>query len=64
MLILILLYWTERIFRQDGDAALPFEIHGIHDPFGDLLVFPEGAALTKHAVQERGLSMVDVGDDG
>ena len=49
---------------QDGDAALFFEIVRIHHAFGDALVLAEGAGLLEQAVDERGLAMVDVGDDG
>ena len=49
---------------HDGDAALFFEIVGIHHALGDALVFAEGARLLEQAVDERGLAMVDVGDDG
>ena len=37
---------------------------GIHHPFGDALIVAEGARLLQQAVDERGLAMVDVGDDG
>ncbi len=49
---------------EDGDAAFLFEIVRIHDALGDALVLAEGARLTQEAVDERGLAMVDVGDDG
>ena len=32
-------------FGEDGDAALPFEVVRIHDPFGDALVVAKGARL-------------------
>jgi len=53
-----------RILGQDGDAALAFEVARVHDPLGDLLVVAESAALPQHEVHERGLAVVDVGDDG
>ena len=49
---------------HDGDAALFFEIVRIHHALGDALVFAKGARLLEQAVDERGLAMVDVGDDG
>ena len=49
---------------QDGDAALLFEIVGIHGALGDALVVAEGAGLLQQPVDQRGLAMVDVGDDG
>ena len=36
----------------------------VHDPLGDLLVRGEGAGLAQQLVDQRGLAMVDVGDDG
>jgi hypothetical protein len=53
-----------RVLREDGDPALFFEIVRVHHPFGDDLVVSERAGLAKDEVDERGLAMVDVGDDG
>ena len=33
------------IFGKDGNAALPFDIIGVHNALGNLLIFPENAAL-------------------
>ena len=52
------------VLGKDGDSALALEIAGVHHPFRDLLVFTKGPALFEHCVHERGLAMVDVGDDG
>ena len=49
---------------QDGDAALALEIVGIHRPLGDALVVAEGAGLLQQPVDQRGLAVVDMGDDG
>ena len=49
---------------EDGDAALAFQLVGIHDAFHVLLVLAEDAALVEHGVHQRGLAMVHVGDDG
>ena len=49
---------------QDGDAALLLEIVRIHHALGDALVLAEGAGLLEQLVDERGLAVVDVGDDG
>ena len=48
---------------QDGDAALLFEVVGIHDALGDALVVAEGAGLLQQLVDEGRLAMVDVRDD-
>ena len=49
---------------EDGDAALALQVVGIHDAVDVLLVGAEDAALIEHGVDERGLAMIDVGDDG
>ena len=53
-----------RVLGEDGDALLPLEVHRVHDPLGDVLVGPEGARLPQQLVDEGGLAVVDVGDDG
>ena len=52
------------IFGHDRDAALTLEIVRVHDAVDDLLVFAVDARLLEHLVDERGLAVVDVGDDG
>ena len=52
------------VLGQNGDAALPLQVAGVHDPVLDFLVFPESAALLEHLVHEGGLAVVNVGDDG
>jgi hypothetical protein len=49
---------------ENGDPALALEIVGIHHPLGDPLVLAERAGLLQQPVDQRGLAMVDVGDDG
>ncbi len=49
---------------ENGDAALALEVVRIHHPLGDALVVAEGARLLQEPVDERGLAVVDVGDDG
>ena len=49
---------------ENGDAALALEIVGIHRAFGHPLVIAERAGLLQQAVDQRGLAMVDMGDDG
>ena len=51
-------------FGQDGDAALALQLVGIHRALGDLLIGAEGAALAQQLVDQRGLAVVDMGDDG
>ena len=49
---------------QNGDAALLLEIVRIHRPFFNALVVAEGAGLAEQLVDEGGLAVVDVRDDG
>ena len=48
---------------EDGDPALFLEVVRIHRPLFDALVLAEGARLAEELVDERGLAMIDVGDD-
>ncbi len=53
-----------RVLGQDGDAALPFEVVAVHHPLLQMLVSGEHARLAQELVDQRGLAVVDVGDDG
>lgn len=53
-----------RAFGKDGDPAFPFQSIGIHGALGNTLIVAHGAGLTEHLVNERGLAMIDMGDDG
>ncbi len=50
--------------RDDGDAALIFEIVGVHHEDVHLLVFTESAGLPQQLVNQRGFAVVNVGNDG
>ena len=52
------------VLGQDGDAALALELVAVHGPLGHPLVGAEDAGLPEHGVDQRGLAVVDVGDDG
>ena len=52
------------VLREDGDAALALEVGVVHRALGDPLVGAEDAALVQQGVDERGLAVVDVRDDG
>ena len=52
------------ILGQYGDAPFPFQVAGVHDPVLHHLVFAEDAALPQHFVDQGGLAVVYVGDDG
>ena len=51
-------------FGQDGDAALALLVVGIHGALGHVLVLAHRAGLLEQLVHQRGLAMVDMGDDG
>ncbi len=52
------------VLGQDRDAPLFFERVGVHHALFDDLIFAEGSSLTKHFVDESGLPVVDVRDNG
>ena len=52
------------VLGHDGDAALALEIARVHDPVHDLLIIPVDAGLLEHFIDQRGLAVVDVGNDG
>ena len=64
MLILTPLWSDGGVLGQDGDALLPLQVAGVHDPLVDRLVGPEGPGLPEHGVDQGGLAVVDVGHDG
>ena len=53
-----------RLLGEDRDALLALEVARIHDAVDDGLVRAEGAGLAQHRVDQRGLAVVDVRDDG
>ena len=52
------------VLGQDGDAALTLQVSRVHDSLHRGLVLPVNSALLEHLVHHRGLSVVNVGDDG
>ena len=53
-----------QILGQDRDSAFFFQVVRVHDPFGNVLVGRESASLMQQLIDERGLAVVDVSDDG
>ncbi len=49
---------------QNRDAALALQVVRVHDALGDGFVGAKNAALLEHGVDQRGLAVVHVGDDG
>jgi hypothetical protein len=52
------------VLRQNGDAALFFQVVAIHHALGDMFVGGKRAGLTEQLVHQSGLAVVNVGDDG
>ena len=52
------------VLGQDGDAALPLQIAGVHDAVHSGLILAVDTALLEHLVHQGGLAMIDVRDDG
>ena len=52
------------ILGKDGNAALPLQVVGVHDAIHRLLIGAVSTALLEHLVHQRGLAVVNVGDDG
>ena len=53
-----------RILGEDRDSALALEREGVHYPVHHLLVHAKDPALVEHGIDERGLAVIDVRDDG
>ena len=52
------------ILRCNRNAPLLFQIHRIHEAFGNILIFPKYPTLFEHLVYQRGFSMINMGDNG
>ncbi len=52
------------VLGEDGDAALALDVVGIHDALAHPFVGRKGPRLVQQAVDQRGLAVVDVRDDG
>jgi len=52
------------VLGENRNSALALEIGVVHRALGHALVAAERAALPQQAIDQRGLAMVDVGDDG
>ena len=53
-----------RVLGEDRDAALALEVVGVHDQLAGGIRVAEDVRLLEQAIDERGLAVVDVGDDG
>jgi hypothetical protein len=52
------------VLREDREAPLTLDRVRVHHPIGDLLVLAKDAALAEQRIDECGLAVVDVRDDG
>jgi len=52
------------VLGQNSDAALTLQIVGVHDTLHGLLILTVYAALLQHLIHQRGLAVVNVGDNG
>ena len=48
---------------QNGNAALAFQIIGVHGPLGNLLIGPERSQLPEQGINQGSLTVVNVGND-
>ena len=53
-----------RVLRKDGDAALALELARVHEALAAVAMRAQGTGLAQELVHERGLAMIDMGDDG
>jgi len=51
------------VLGENGDAALALDVVRIHHALDQMLVRGERAGLAQQLVDQRGLAVVDVGDD-
>ena len=52
------------VFGANGDAALALEFVGIHHALFQVLGLPEGVGGAEDGIDQRRLTMIDMGDDG
>ncbi len=52
------------VLCHNRDATFTLQIHGVHDAITHLFIFSESAGLPQHGVNQRGLAVVDMRDDG
>ena len=51
------------VLGENRDAAFALELVAVHGALGDAFVRPEHAALVQEGIDERGLAVIDVGDN-
>ena len=58
------LIFNGNVFCQNGNSALTLLIVGVQNTFLNLLIFTEGVRCLQHLINQRCLTMVNVGNDG
>ncbi|MPM49480.1 hypothetical protein SDC9_96210 [bioreactor metagenome] len=53
-----------RIFRENGNSPLPFEIVGVHNALDVLFAPAQYARIAQHLIDQRCLAVVNVRNDG
>jgi hypothetical protein len=65
MLMIVSFQWTDGVLRVDRDALLLLEVHRVHDALLDAAWLARKTPPSlQELVDEGGLAVVDVGDDG
>ena len=64
MLMCVPSYSIAQFFARIVMPRSLLDVVRVHDALGDVLVRGEGAGLAQQLVDQRGLAVVDVGDDG
>ena len=52
------------VLGEDRDALFTFQVHRVHDSVVYVLVFSKKSGLPQHGVNEGGLTVVNVGNNG
>ena len=52
------------VFGKDGDATLFFKVIGVHYALGHRLILAKGTRMLKQLVNQGGLAVVNVGNNG
>ena len=63
MLIRVSFHTTDGAFRQDGDPTLLLQVIAVQRPVRHLLMLAERPRLAEQLVHQRGLPVVDMGND-
>jgi hypothetical protein len=60
---LITLIFYRRVFGKNGDSPFSLQFVGVHDAGSREFIVPEHSALFKKAIDQCGLSMINMGND-